>query len=787
MSTVVEHEASMGVRGVPHATTSLVGRTGEAAAILALVADAGVRLITLVGPGGVGKTRLAAVVAQHAPDQFPDGVAFVDLAAITDPALVPTVISATLGLPDRGPDSCSTVLINHVSPRRMLLVLDNLEHLLPAVSLVSDLLAAAPGLTVLATSRVLLRLSGEHAYPVPPLDVPTVRPGALLDQFAQSDAVRLFLDRARAVRPALELNDETAKAIARICELLDGLPLAIELAAARANVLSPQAMVSRLERRLPLLTGGARDRPLRQQTMQDAIAWSFDLLTADEQALFRRLSIFVGSFTLGAAEAVTGAFNQPGIDVLEGIGSLVDKSLLRAWDDDDESPRFAMLETIREYALEQLEQAGEAAATADAHADWFLALAGRADAVSYTPGAPAWYGRLKPDRPNFRAALAWLHAHDPDHRFIELSALLGRFWYKWERFTEGLTWLEAAVAIARRQAPSRTRAELLDNLGKLTSVRTRHMSPIAYFAESLETWVAVGDARGIARETITLAEGYRLAMDAERAIPLYERGLELISAFPAETSWRSTALRGLATVQLQRGNVDRAEQLFEQSFAVALESDVAWSIGTAHHGLGQIASLRGHHAAAITHFVASIRIMRDLHDRLALLLAIPALGDALVQAAQFERAAHIFGASDAFSETLPDVEGTREMLSCYVPVIATARARLGQAAYSTAWAIGRGQPVADLVAFALAQAQAALADLAGQVPEPRRPALPGGLSEREAEVLRLAAAGLSNVEMAERLYLSPHTIRAHLQRIYAKLEVENRAAAVRFAVENGMV
>jgi ATP/maltotriose-dependent transcriptional regulator MalT len=380
-----------------------------------------------------------------------------------------------------------------------------------------------------------------------------------------------------------------------------------------------------------------------------------------------------------------------------------------------------------------------------------------------------------------------LRAHDPDHRFIELSAHLGRFWYKWERYTEGLSWLEEAIAIARRQAPSRTRAVLLDNLGKLTSVRNKHISPIAYFAESLETWIAVGDARGIARETITLAEGFRLAMDAEQAIPLYERGLDLISEFPDETSWRSTALRGLATVELQRGNVDRAEQLFEQSFTVALESNFTWSISTAHHGLGQIASLRGNHTAAIAHFVESIRIMRDLRDRLSLLLAIPALAEALVQASRFERAAQVFGASDAFSAALPEVDGTRELLSCYDPAIATARVQLGEPAYSTAWGTGRSQPAAEIVAFSLAQAEAALTELASQVPEPRRPSLPGGLSEREAEVLRLAAAGLSNVEMAERLYLSPHTIRAHLQRIYAKLEVENRAAAVRFAVENGLV
>jgi len=787
MSTAIERDASTGVRGLPHATTSLVGRTGEATAIFKLIANPDARLITLVGPGGVGKTRLAAYVAQQAAALFPDGVAFVDLAALTDPALVPTVIGATIGLPDRGPVSCSALLISHFSPRRMLLVLDNLEHLLPATPLISELLAASAGLSVLATSRVLLRLSGEHAFPVPPLGVPLGHGGASSSDLAQSEAVQLFLERARAIRPSLELDDATAAAIARICRLLDGLPLAIELAAARANVLSPQAMVTRLERRLPLLSGGARDRPHRQQTMHNAIAWSFDLLSAEEKALARRLSVFVGGFSLEAAEAVIGGFAVPGIDVLEGIGSLVDKSLLRPADQEGDSPRFFMLETIREYALEQMERAGEAASAADAHAEWFMALARRADAVAYSPEAPAWYGRLEPDRPNFRAALAWLRAQDPDHRFIELSAHLGRFWYKWERYTEGLSWLEEAVAIARRQAPSRIKADLLDNLGKLNSVRSKHISPITYFAESLETWIAIGDARGIARETITLAEGYRLEMESEQAIPLYERGLALISEFPAETSWRSTALRGLGTVELQRGNVDRAEQLFEQAFAVALESDVAWSIGTAHHCLGQIASLRGRHAAAIAHFMASIRIMRDLGDRLSLLLAVPALAEALVQAAQFERAAHVFGASESFSDTLPEVDGIRELLSCYDPIIATARLRLGEPAYSAAWAIGHGQPVAGIVAFALAQAETSLAELADQKSDRQLSPLPGGLSEREAEVLSLAAAGLTNGEIAKRLYLSPHTIRSHLQRIYTKLEVENRAAAVRFAVQNGLM
>jgi non-specific serine/threonine protein kinase len=787
MSSVIEHDASAGVRGLPHATTSLVGRTGEAAAILERISDSDARLITLVGPGGVGKTRLASYVALQALDKFPDGATFVNLAAISDPALVPTVIGATLGLPDRGPSSCSALLINFVTPKRMLLVLDNVEHLLPGVALISDLLAAAPGLIVLATSRVLLRLSGEHAYPVPPLSVPNVRAGMSLDQLTQSDAVRLFLDRARAVRPALALNDETAAAIARICQLLDGLPLAIEFAAARSNVLSPQAMVSRLERRLPLLTGGARDRPLRQQTMQDAIAWSFDLLTPDEQALFRRLSIFVSSFTLEAAEAVTGAFDRIGIDILEGAASLVDKSLLISIDQEGESPRFAMLETGRAFGLEQLRQSGEADHAAEAHAAWFLHLASLAEADSYTSRHPAWIVKLEPDRPNFRATLAWLREHDPGGGFVKLSGDLGRVWYKWERYTEGLRWLEEAAKIARSQPPSRARALILDNLGKLNSILGKNSQSIEYFTESLEAWTELGDLLGIATQTIILGEGYRLSERDDEAIRHYERGLELISEFPDMTQWRSTAMRGLATVELRRENIDRAEELLTEAFAIAQESEMPWTVATAHHGLSQVASMRGRHGEAIAHFVESMRIMRDLNDPISLLFTLPALAEALVHAGQLERAARLFGATDTYLETIPEADGLADLMACHEPAIASVRMRLGGPAFTEAWSIGRGQPASEVVAFAFDEADVAAAAVSIPGPPPGRATLPGGLSEREAEVLRLAAAGLSNGEMAERLYLSPHTIRAHLQRIYAKLEVENRAAAVRFAVENGLV
>ena len=781
-----------GTRGLPQLITSLVGRARETTDVLNLIGRPDVRLVTLVGPGGVGKTRLATHIADQAADLFADGAAFVNLAAITDPALVPTLIAATLGLPDRGPLPCNQILLSHVASKEMLLVLDNLEHILEATPLISELLLGAPGVTILATSRVLLRLSGEHAYPVPPLDVPNVTEATALDSLELSDAMRLFVDRARAVRPSLELTQSTALAIAQICQLLDGLPLAIELAAARANVLSPQAMAARLERRLPLLTGGARDRPQRQQTMRDAIAWSYDLLSSDEQALFRRLSVFAGSFSLEAAESASQCLEPLELDVLEGIGSLVDKSLLRTAEREDDAPRFAMLQTIREFAQDKLDSAGERAEAEAAHAGWFLDLARRVDREYYTAAEPEWVWRLQPERPNFRAALAWYLAHDPRGQFLELSALIGRLWYKWERYSEGRKWLEQASAIAEKAGPSTSRALILDNLAKLTVVQTEGLSPAtSLITRSLADWRAVDDARGIARETVTLAELYRFERDAERAVPLYEEGLARLEALGTEDFWISTARRGLATVELQRGNTDRAESLFRESLDAARASGSAWAITTALYGVGLSASVRGNHLESLPLFRESLAVAWELRDRVAVALALPALAEAMIAAGQPERAAQLFGATAAVSAILTSEGlGLPPSMAGHDGSIAALRTRIGEAAYDTAWSAGRHNSVGSAVAMAISLAERTMAELAGAVNGsggPRAAALPGGLSEREAEVLRLAASGLSTHQMADRLFLSPNTIRAHLHRIYAKLEITNRAEATRYATDHGLL
>jgi predicted ATPase/transcriptional regulator with XRE-family HTH domain len=383
--------------GLPVALTPLIGRETDVVSVTGLLNEPAVRLVTLTGPGGTGKTRLALAVAGRLAAVFPDGVAFVPLAALADPALVVSSIAQGLGVREAAGQTVIEALVAYLRDKRMLLVLNNFEHLLPAAPLVTDLLGADRSLSVLATSRVRLRLSGEREVMVPPLALPSAGSAPGRDELAHVPAVQLFVARAQDVKSDFALTDENASAVAVICQRLDGLPLAVELAAARIKILSPAALLARLDRRLPLLTGGLRDLPDRQQTLRKTMAWSHDLLGEQERALFRRLGVFAGGWTLEAAEAVA---NRDGaVDVLEGVASLVDISLVRQSDQPDDEPRFMMLETIREFALERLgEDTTEKQAVERAHAAFFADQV-LATWVELTAGVPKAVRRVRVGRP----------------------------------------------------------------------------------------------------------------------------------------------------------------------------------------------------------------------------------------------------------------------------------------------------------------------------------------------------------------------------------------------------
>ncbi len=421
---------------LPLAPTPLVGREREVAAVVDLLASGdrhaqgapGTRLLTLVGPGGVGKTRLALAAAHRLVDRYVDGAVFVDLAPVRDPALVLPTIAAALGVRDTGARALAEALAIAIGARQLLLVLDNCEQVVRAAPDIAALLAACPALTVLATSRVVLRIAAEQVVPVPPLGLPDRSARTSLPELARSEAVALFVARARAAEPAFGLTEATAQAVAELVHRLDGLPLAIELAAVRIRTLPPRALLDRLDRRLPLLTGGARDGPARQRTMRDAIAWSYDLLTQNEQAVLRLLATFVGGFTLDAAEAV-GATARPNVAVLDGLAGLVDASLLHQVEGsgdgpDAGTPRFGMLETVREFAQDQLAASGEEATLREAHAAYFLGLAEQAKPHLAAFGQGSWLRRLEADHPNFRVALATLAASDDHDAYLRLTASL---------------------------------------------------------------------------------------------------------------------------------------------------------------------------------------------------------------------------------------------------------------------------------------------------------------------------------------------------------------------------
>ena len=422
---------------LPAQPTPLIGRERELDDVLALMRSPDVRMLTFTGPGGTGKTRLGLQAAAELMDEFEDGVFFVALAAIADPTLVAPAIARTLGLTESGNQPLEERLKSYLRDRQTLLVLDNFEHILESAPLLDALLSAASELRVLATSRTALKLYGEHEYLVPPLSLPDPQSILSLESLTQYEAIRLFVDRARAIRPDFSLTEENAPAVVEICARLDGLPLVLELAAARIKLLPPQAMLSRLGDRLKLLTGGARNLPERQRTLRNAIAWSYEMLDEGEKTLFARLAVFSGGSTLEGIEAVCDPQGDLPVEALEGVSSLLDKSLLRQEEGQGAEPRLMMLETIREFASQRLEESGEAEQLRKSHADYCIALAEEAEAGLQGSEQESWLERLDPEHDNMRSALAWAMEQGMTELGLFLAGALRPFWYARGYLDEG--------------------------------------------------------------------------------------------------------------------------------------------------------------------------------------------------------------------------------------------------------------------------------------------------------------------------------------------------------------
>jgi predicted ATPase/DNA-binding CsgD family transcriptional regulator len=804
-----------GLSAVP--MTELLGRDELSTEVQALVRRPTVRLVTLTGPGGVGKTRVAADVAAKLLAEF-DTVAFVPLASVRDPELVPVTIARELAV-DSSDETTANTLQAYLGARTTLLVLDNIEHLLDAAPALIDLLGAAAGLTVLVTSRTLLRVSGEHVVNVPPLALPDLGPLATASELVRFAAVRLFEVRCAAVCQGFVVTDDNAADVVEICRRLDALPLAIELAAARASVLPPAALLSRLRQRLALLTQGAQDQPARLRTMRAGITWSYDLLSPAEKYLFRRLAVFAGDFSLDAAEIVGGNAGG-GLDV---VSSLIDKSLLAPTTPRDGEPRFVMLEIIREYAEERLTASGDGTDARRAHATYFTDLAERAEPDLRGPTQQRWRDALEAELSNLRAALAWTLGESSDPADAELGLrVVGALWYFW--FQRGLTgearrWL--TQALTRSSAGGRPRAQALLGVGTLAWRQGDCVAAREYLDQSVSSWREAGDVRGRAETLHVLGHvtfdqgefelarglfedssaGFREASDPIGGLPLaadlgmvaYHQG----DYTTAEEIFRKSlavyrrhalkdriagVLNALGDLARLAGDYARAAALYEESMALWRELHGTPGIASALHKLGQVSRATQDTGTARAQLTESLNLQQDLGNRQGIGECLAALAP---MADKNERAAQIFAASSALLTSIGVPLAPADQLTLTHDMTAV-RKRLGQAAWDAAWAVGSVLSVDEAVRLALHDDECTPAAATGS--SATRPPGPdvSRLSRREREVCQLLAGGHTNREIASALSISEKTVGSHIEHIMTKLGVRSRTRIALWAAEHGM-
>ena len=804
--------------------TPLIGRDRELAQVVAMLTGGKVRLLTLVGTGGTGKTRLALAAAEISRAAY-DEIVVVALASISDPALVLPAIADSVGVTESADRPQEALVAERLSRGSCLLVLDNFEQVLDASAVVTRLLAACPRMQALVTSREALHVYGEYEFQVPPLALPEVERMPDLETLSQYDAVRLFVERAEAVQRGFAITNANAQAVTVICHRLDGLPLAIELAAARVKHMPPSTLLTRLERRFAVLVGGARDLPARHQTLRNAINWSYDLLDEQEQAVFRGLAVFVDGCALGEAEEVLHEAAGES-EVLDVLAALVDKSLLRNEgskpEDTEGEPRFGMLETIREYALEKLVECGEEAEARTRHMRAYLTLTEELAPTLTGSQQLVSQARLTREYGNNRAALKWAAETGAVEIELRLATMLGRFWARRSRHTEGRSYLKGALSRGEG-ADLRLRAGALNWEGNLAQMQSDEQGALLAHSEALALRRSIGDEAGVAASLSNLASVYRELDDRATARALLEEALEIRRQI-GDRKAMAVTMYNLGNALRESGEAENARRLHMECLALSREIGDGYNIANSLNALGLEALDEGNLEAARAYQEEALQLRRSAEDNWGTASSLVLLGDVLIDRGEVRAAQALYGESLEMYRSVGDrgrvaesleglalVEGmngrpldaarmfsaaARHRAAVGVSVsapdralqvrrLAAIREKVDAAAWEDAWNEGQTLTLEEALGIATMHDAAAKAQPAESE---RSTTLPNseGLTAREVEVLRLLAQGVSNSEIAAQLHLSQNTVQAHLRAIYGKIGVNTRSAATRYALERGL-